>query len=258
LNNKGPRAPEVSGPFLIRLFIEEYWLVLLTIISLMILSTYVLFYLPERLLDILVFVLLWLQLELSYKQWWLEFNQRRPILRLTYVETSVVTENLRFYVENIGSETAREVYVEPVAVSKKAYKKYYRILLSKGYMFKKIGFVGCGEGFGRGVRLLPHETDFVEVDLSQLTRCIKSESEVLFFLICYDEPMELGISVCTEAVNLEVSEGYALVYSVKLDNELPPGTLVKLPYMLRDARMYWLMYKADRRREPRSESNKEI
>jgi hypothetical protein len=197
----------------------------------------------------LSYVMVWLQLELFYKQWWLEFRRKRPILRLVHVETGETGEELVFYVENIGSATAREVHIEPVTISRKAFEKYYRVLLLKGYMFRKIRFVGCGVGFGRDARLRPYETGFVKIERFELAKCIENEDEVLFFLICHNNPVELGIeSACTEAVNIEAFGELSLIYSAKLYDEPPPGILIKLPYMLRDAYMYWRMYKADKRR----------
>lgn len=226
---------------------EEYWHVLLTAALLIVLFAHIISHSPDKLLDALVSVMIWLQLELSYKQWWLEFRRKRPILRLVHVETDGA-EELIFYVENIGSATAREIHIEPVAISRKVFERYCRVLLLKGYMFKKTKFVGCGVGFGRSVRLRPYETNFVKINASELARCTVGEDEVLFFLICHDNPAELGVeNACTEAVNIEAFGVFALTYSAKLYDEPPPGVLVRLPYMLRDAYMYWMMYKADKR-----------
>lgn len=247
------RVPEVSALFLFRIFVGEYWYVFFAVALLIALSAHVIFRSPEMLLNVLVFVILWLQLELSYRQWWLESKHRRPILRVVHVEADKMGRELIFHVENIGLATARGIYIDPVTVSRKVFENYRGVLLLKGYLFKKIEFVGCGVGFGRGVRLRPYGVDYVKVDCPQLTRCAEDEDEVLFFLICYDEPIELGVEVCSEAVNLEVLCESSLIYSVKLDYEPPPGVLTKIPYMLRDALMYWRMYKADkrRRRQPR-------
>lgn len=255
-----PRAciPEVSALFLIRVFIEEYWLVLLTVTSLIMLSMYVLLLFPERLLDVLVFVVLWLQLELSYKQWWLELRRKKPVLRVADVETDETRGVLRFHVENVGLATAREICVVPVAVPKRAYEKYYSVLLLKGYMFKKVTFAGCGVEFGSSVKLPPHKAGFVEVESSELSKCA-DDDKTLFFLICYDSPVvALGIGVCTEAVHLKPFGELLTIYSANLDDEPPPGVLLKLPHVLRDARMYWNIYRADRRRRPRSKSRKRI
>lgn len=209
------------------------------------LSTYAIFRSPEMLLNVLVFVMLWLQLELSYKQWWLEIKRKRPILRFVYAKLDKMTRELIFYVENIGSEIAHQIYMEPVTVSRRMFEKFYVVLLQKGYMFKKTGFIGCAGGFGRRVSVPPYENDSVKIDYSDLAKCVEDEDRVLFFLICYDDPAELGVeNACTEAINLEILDESVAIYSAKLHDEPPPGILIKLPYMLRDARMYWKTYKA--------------
>jgi hypothetical protein len=117
--------------------------VLLTVALLIALSTYAISLSPEMLLNILVFVTLWLQLEFSYKQWWLEIKRKRPILRFVYAKLDKMTRELIFYVENTGSEIAHQIYIEPVTVSRRMFEKFYVVLLLKGYMFKKTGFIGC-------------------------------------------------------------------------------------------------------------------
>ena len=77
----------------------------------MALSTYAIFRSPDMLLNVLVFVMLWLQLELSYRQWWLEIKRKRPILRFVDAELVEMTGDLFFYVENIGSEIAHQIYI---------------------------------------------------------------------------------------------------------------------------------------------------
>lgn len=166
---------------------------LLTVALLIALSTYTIFRSPEMLLNVLVFVMLWLQLELSYKQWWLEIKRKTPILRFVYAKLDKMTRELIFYVENTGSEIAHQIYVEPVAVSGRMFEKFYVVLLLKGYMFKKTGFIGCGRGFGRRVSVPPCENDSVKIDYLDLAKCAKNEDRVLFFLICYDDPVELGV-----------------------------------------------------------------
>ncbi len=240
-------TPEVSALFLIRVFIKEYWDTLLTVVLLIALSTYAIFRSPETLLNVLVFVMLWLQLELSYRQWWLEIKRKRPILR--FVDAQLVeTTELFFYVENIGSEIAHQIYIVPVTVSRRMFEKFYVVLLRKGYMFKKTGFISCPGSFGLRVSLPPYENDSINIHYSYLAKCVEGEDRVLFFLICYDDPDELGVeNACTEAINIEVFDKSVRIYSAKLYNEPPPGILIKLPYMLRDARMYWKMYKASER-----------
>ena len=241
-----PRMLRVSALSLVKIFVEEYWHELLAVVLLIVLFTHVISHSPDMLLNALVSVMIWLQLELSHEQWWLEFRRRRPILRLVHVETDEAGE-LVFHVENIGSVTAPEIYIEPVTISRKVFEKYYGVLLLKGYMFEKIKFVGCGGGSVRSVRLRPYETGFIKIDISGLARCTANKDEELFFLICYDNPYELGVeNACTEAVNVEAFGRFALIYSAKLYNEPPPGILVKLPYMVRDAYMYWMMYKANK------------
>ena len=87
------RVPGVSALFLVKIFVAEYWHALLAVALLTALFTHVIFRSPDMLLNALVFVMIWLQLELSYKQWWLEFRRKRPILRLVHVETGETEKN---------------------------------------------------------------------------------------------------------------------------------------------------------------------
>ena len=155
--------------------------------------------------------------------------------------------------ENIGSEIAHQIYTEPVAVSRRMFEKFFAVHFLKGYMFKKTGFIGRSRGFGRRVSVPSYENDSVKIDYLNLAKCAKNEDRVLFFLICYDDPVELGVeNACTEAVSFKAFDESVAIYSAKLYDEPPPGILIKLPYMLRDARMYWKMCKACKRLRLRS------
>ena len=62
---------------LAKLFVREYWLQLMILPILVVLSYYAILY--GRLFEFLVFITMWIQLEITYRQWWLEAEGRRPL-----------------------------------------------------------------------------------------------------------------------------------------------------------------------------------
>jgi len=62
---------------LAKLFVREYWLQLMILPILVVLSYYAILY--GRLFEFLVFITIWIQLEITYRQWWLEAEGRRPL-----------------------------------------------------------------------------------------------------------------------------------------------------------------------------------
>lgn len=234
--------PEVSSLFLIKVFTEEYRVQLLLLAFLTALATYVLFFQPGWLLDVLIFTLLWLQLELLYRQWWSEHKQERPILRLS--KARIADSGVLLYVRNVGSKPAYEINVGVLTVPLSEYKKYLAILGYKGYMFKKIKGTLCGE-FSLEVGLAPGRGDYVKIDFFKLKECTDVNNEsIAFLLICYRSPVvALGLDYCTEALSIDFF-WQTLNLSISLEDEPAPGILTKIPDMLRDAYTYWRIWKS--------------
>ncbi|MEM0004318.1 MAG: hypothetical protein QXN97_03180 [Desulfurococcaceae archaeon] len=68
----------VSRKLLAGLFVREYWLQLMILPLLVALSYYAILY--GKLFEFLVLVVMWIQLEIAYRQWWLEAEVKRPPL----------------------------------------------------------------------------------------------------------------------------------------------------------------------------------
>ena len=66
----------VSRKLLAGLFVREYWLQLMILPLLVALSYYAILY--GKLFEFLVLVVMWIQLEIAYRQLWLEAEGRRP------------------------------------------------------------------------------------------------------------------------------------------------------------------------------------
>lgn len=88
--------------------ISKYKYQLTALSSITLLSWYTLGYWPERLFELLMFIVIELQLELAYRQWWLERRQSRPHL---WVEVKQEGDDLRLYAGNIGSIYAFNVVI---------------------------------------------------------------------------------------------------------------------------------------------------
>lgn len=231
--------PEPSRAFLISIFIREYWAQLTATALLSALSTYAILFLPERLLDILIFIVLWLQLELSYRQWWFEKQRREPVLTLD--GTEIKDSEVFFYIKNVGGRVTHEVNVAVVIVPREEYAKYKVILGCKNYLFKRVRGVLCME-FGRSIMVPPGKKEYVRADYFELEKCLKEEEsgKLVFFFICR-KPMAIDPNACSEALHIDLFSVPPAFHLIDLES-VPPGVLTKLPNMLKDAYMYCRSY----------------
>lgn len=236
----------------VRVFIEEYWLPLVILFFLVVFSMYILIFLSERFLDFLVFILLWIQLEVSYRLWWFEQRRRKPILIFNGI--SVEDIDIRFYVENLGEETAYGATIVVLVVPRREYEKYKHVLKYKGYFFNRLKYSICkrlGKSseiyIGRLINIKPGELTYISVEkkeyYSTLSKCLKNPGEdLLFYAIC--EGIVENLESCSQVIYVD-PPSLKNKYTIKVVNlkEEPPGILTKIPNILRDIHLYYKIYK---------------
>jgi len=92
---------------LLRVFASRYRATLISLALLTLLLVYAV--LLQKLFDFLIAVVLWLQLELAYRQWWLEKASRGPQLWIKVIESDA--ESWRVCVKNVGQTSALDIDV---------------------------------------------------------------------------------------------------------------------------------------------------
>jgi len=197
--------------------LSKYKCQLVTLFPLILLSWYTLKYWPERLFELLVFIVVELQLELAYRQWWLERERDRPHLWVE-VEWWIGVERgeryLSLYAENIGSTYACGVEFRAQICSTEIPEKCYTTSLYKDPSYK--GVIAPGNRVLVGTIGSP-DLPPSKIDVSRISIEIEA---------CYIDALE-GNRRCEYFVWTS-SQG-----TRRKARELP-GLLTKIPEMLKD------------------------
>jgi hypothetical protein len=245
----------ISRRLLLRLFITEYGATLASLALLGTLLTGVLTFARERLFEYILVVLLWIQLELAYRQWWLEARRGRPVL--TVVGTKREGDTLTLHIRNIGESPAFAVTVHTVVIPSKTYLQLHHLLLGKPslikHLFHRLGSYACKASvtWDSYIYLPPGGVKAFAVPLKELD---PAGNLTALISICRADLLELhGVrrgSVselqfpCDEVWRVRlldrIREGEYSVFSIRED---PPGILTVIPNMLRDIAVYYRSYR---------------
>jgi hypothetical protein len=170
---------------LVRVFLTEYCYTIVALAFLCILSVYVVQ--MQRLFEFLMFVVMELQLELAYRQWWLEARGREAKLIVLDVSIWDGGRILKPLVANVGKDFAYNVYVPFLVLSPNTYEKFSALFSLRPTLIKRFvkllrSCAECREGYYFvDFFMSPGEQKSLDVDLSG---CIKNGRGVCITLRC--------------------------------------------------------------------------
>jgi hypothetical protein len=240
---------EASTWWLIKVFLSEYYA---TIISLAMLSALFLYAVAvQRVFDFMLFVAVWLQLELAYRQWWLEARSRGP--RLEIADLEIRDNTLLLSIRNTGRESVYGINVPVYVIPLEKYSQLASILRPKTLLAKhcirqlEYCAVRAG-GTYYELSLLPGNSAMFQVELKELAPLIfnshGSPCAVMLVELCRGSfPLSFSFSECDEYAVLAVFERYSGIGSKILSKEDIPGMLMKIPNMLNDIQLCWQHYR---------------
>jgi len=230
---------------IIRAFIKEHFLNIIFIASLFLLAGVILIRYPQTLFEFLVFLIMWLQLELAYTQWFLDTIRRKPFLIIDSMK--IGDSKLFLYIKNIGETPARYVIIDVWSIKAELFEIYELLLYIKSLLIRKLPAEWCGyyNKHYSEIEVPPGGTRLIEIDLSKvlalISACAKHKDSLALFEICYDKPFFYP-SPCTYALVADLSSKFSVRWQSDLKEE-PLKILTKVYEILDDA---YLLYKAYR------------
>ncbi|MCC6004344.1 MAG: hypothetical protein LM590_08395 [Thermofilum sp.] len=237
---------KLPGVFIFKLFISEYYATMISLAVLCALLYYVIKLHLERLFDFMLFVAIWLQLELAYRQWWLEMKHREPYPVFELFELSdsqelidgitIVPPFIKFYFTNAGASPAHCVYVKVIAIR----KEFSAILSRKTQLIKHIPQRVCSTQIKRAF-IPPGEVAIIPIELHYIEKCAQDDEQVLYAL-CTQSVR--STEICTQIAEITTLGKDVQIYRIFNLREEPPGIILKSPNLVKDAFLYYQAYKA--------------
>jgi hypothetical protein len=229
---------------LIRAFLAEYRSTVLALAFLCALSVYAIQ--MQRLFEFLMLVVMELQLELAYRQWWLEAKGREARLVVARVLPGKEENTLELFVENVGRDFACDVNIPFLILSLDMYAKLSALFSLRPALIKHFIKLlrSCAECEGGTL----YEATFMEpgwrgslsVDLFD---CIKNQLHhvVIFIGVCREALPKL-FSQCDAYVVVFLNERFMYTrYNVERE---PPGIFTRIPNMISDLMLMLRISKA--------------
>jgi len=219
----------LSDKSFIRFFIMEYWLQLIVLSILITLLCYALTY--RMLFEFLMFVVMWIQLELAYRQWWLDKRSKKPYFQVnissetsaTVLETMHVYTKLYLHVKNVGNAPAYMVGVGRIldATSKSPLNP------DEWGKYVKVSYADLASG---------EEKVLAEIS-EEFLEAYKNKNGVILE-IYYNDPLESISQILRNMIPiyLKYSSNRWQVAIFEVYEE--PGILTKIPNMIRDIYVY--------------------
>jgi len=235
--NKGECAGSMRLAF-IKAFLAEYRNTIGALTLLCILSAYAVQ--TQRLFEFLLFVVMALQLELAYRQWWLEAGRRDAKLEVHRVGVSENWDALTLHIVNTGGDVAYHVDIPFLIIPLSTYARLLELFPLRPAVIKHFPrlLTLCAECREVAVyefaSLQPGARHTFIVNLSV---CLKDYSPydtgtfVVFAGICRDTSPEL-FSRCDTYVTVTLGKPI-IVWRRPLERE-PPGVLTRIPNMIGD------------------------
>jgi hypothetical protein len=225
-------------PAFIRAFLAEYRNTVVALTLLCILSAYAVQ--TQRLFEFLVFVVMVLQLELAYRQWWLEAGRRDAKLEVHRVDVSENRDALTLHIVNTGGDVAYHVNIPFLIIPLSMYARLSALFPLRSALIKHFTRLLrlCSECEGGTIyefaSLQPGAQHAFTADLSV---CLKDYSRrdagalVVFAGICRETLPEL-FSRCDAYVTVIL--GKSIIISRRSLEKEPPGMLTRIPNMISD------------------------
>jgi hypothetical protein len=205
----------------------------------------------QRLFEFLVFVVLALQLELAYRQWWLEAERRGAKLEVRDVIVSKNRDALTLYIVNTGGDVAHHVNIHFLIIPLRTYARVLLIFPVETYGWITGLFSlrpSLIKYFARLLRLCAECEDGTSYKFASLqpgaqraftadlSFCLKRYSHrdtdpVVFAGICRETLPELFYR-CDAYVTVIL--GISSIISRRSLEREPPGVLTRIPNMISD------------------------
>jgi hypothetical protein len=199
-----------------------------------------------RLFDFMLFVAIWLQLELAYRQWWLEMKHREPYPVFELFELSesrelidgitIVPPSIKFYFTNAGSSPTHCVYGKVIAIR----KEFSAMLSRKARLIKHIPQRVCFTKIKRAF-IPPGEVAIISIELRYIEKGAQGDEQVLYAL-CFQSVQ--STEICTQIVEITTLDKDVQIYRIFNLREEPPGVILKSQNLVKNAFLYYQAYKA--------------
>jgi hypothetical protein len=221
----------------IKAFIAEYRNTIGALTLLCILSAYAVQ--TQRLFEFLVFVVMALQLELAYRQWWLEAGKHDAKLEVHRVDVSENRDALKLYIANTGGGVAYLVVIPFLIIPLIMYARLSVLFSLRPALIKHfarlLGLCAeCGGGqIYESASLQPGAQHAFTADLSVCKDYLRRDrgALVVFAGVCRETPHEL-FSQCDAYVTVLLGDSI-VISGHSLERE-PPGVLTRIPNMISD------------------------
>jgi hypothetical protein len=191
-------------------FVKKYRFHLVILLILSVLLLYSLAH--EKLFEFLLLIVTWLQLELAYRQWWLDRVTKKPHFQASIPRLSA---NLYLYIKNVGSVPAYTVRIASILdaqnwspLDPKEWEKYIET---------------------KFVNLAPGERELLAIISPKF---LEKNREGIILEIHYNDPTELGFLLSSAQVLLKCSDGEWRAYIFEY-NECK-GFLTEIPNIIRN------------------------
>jgi hypothetical protein len=243
----------VSRKLLAGLFVREYWLQLMVLPLLVALSYYAILY--GKLFEFLVLVVMWIQLEVAYRQWWLEAEGKRPplIVKLELVGD----DNIALLVRNTSALPIYEI--NTLVLPYEVYRRYSTLLVYNVRVIKYLYSIGeltpCV--MPAQIDLFPDEEKIVSFTFKELKEgChdVGGIEDAVALIICHDDPTTYPES-CGVIARLSIRSKTAYVRGLFRG---VPGILTRIPNMIRDAYIYHRYHKLLKTRSRSAQYTKKL
>jgi len=225
------------GMFILKSFISEYYATMISLALLCALLYYVIKFHLERLFEFMLFVTMWLQLELAYRQWWLQMKREEPYLVFELFESR--DPFIKFYFTNAGASPAHRVYVEVIAIR----KEFSTILSYKAQLIKRTPQRECFT-YSMIELMPPGKKAIIPIELHHTEKCAQGDEQVLYVL-CFQSAQ--STEICTQIAEITALHKDFQIYKIYDLREEPPGVILRLPNLVKDAFLYYRAYKAGKR-----------
>jgi len=231
-------------------FLSEYYA---TITSLAVLSALFLYAVAvQRMFDFMLFVVMWLQLELAYRQWWLEMKRREPYPVFELFELSekpelidgitIIPPFIKFYFTNAGASPAHYVYVKVIAI-RKEFDAVLSVLGRKARILRRVPQRACYTESGWEF-IPPGGKAAIPIELHYIENCAQDNEQILYAL-CYQSVQ--GAETCTQILEITLLGKDVWIRRIFSPREEPPGLISRFPNLVKDVLLYYRAYRVGRR-----------
>jgi len=181
---------------------------------------------------------MWIQLEVAYRQWWLEAEGRQP--RLVIEEVSAKSDKIFLYIRNIGSSPIYEIHV--LIPSPEEYRKYSVLLERKTRMIRDLIDELAPCIIVKYVNLAPGKGETLHITREELEGCHNVDG-VVALILCHNDPVADPES-CRVIVRWHTGKDTVSVTTIYREI---PGILTRIPDMITSVYAYYRYYKRSRK-----------